>query len=149
MCLGCTDDEHSNHAYLSKFEGSFLCGVCDKKYCKHCMFSFNQKEPTENICTTCKRVDRVEDTSISNTEQQMRLSLRKCGIDMKSGYTCLEVKQTHTKVEDMEMLHIFEKEIKDVMYPLENPSIFLRDASSLNIVQNKMSMIEFTQIMDS
>ena len=121
MCLGYTNDKHCNHACLPKVEGSFAHSICNKKHCEHCTFYCNPKEITENICMTCKRMDRVEDTSISNTEQQMRLSLRKCRIDIKSKYACLEVNQTRTKAEHMDMLGIFEKETKDVMHPLENP----------------------------
>ena len=79
----------------------------------------------------------------------MRSEFSKCGIIIKKSHAYLDIHNMFNKVEVIGILDIFEKEIKAVIYPLENPSIFLHDIILLIKIENPKYMFEFSHFINS
>ena len=70
-----------------------------------------------------------------NSENEMKKRLMKASINIKVECTHVEITTAHSKVEDSGVFELFEPDIDNVKYPLENPEIFERGNQLLNITK--------------
>ena len=71
------------------------------------------------------------------------------GMHVKKEHACLDVSKTHDKVDDMDVLDIFEEEMNKVIHPLANPSIFMPDRISMMEFEKPKSLFQFSHFIES
>ena len=98
---------------------------------------------------SCRRNYGTEDVSRSVSEKDMRSKCWKYGIDVEVSHNYLDVNQIFKKVEDIEMLDILKEEMKDVIFPLENPSGFSYDGIVLTRIDDPKTIFNFSHFINS
>ena len=137
-------NNNNKHNFLSFCEGEFVCGRCEIKYCKFCLYEYKKRS---FISIRCKK-DTASNTMLP-TEKEMRKKLIAAGTDVPNAATYVNVVDLYEDSIESGALSLpnYATNNDNVKFPLEPSSVFDVRQNVLENVSESKTMIDFNHFI--